>query len=256
MNYIFTGTGRCGTGFVANLMTSAGRKCTHEGVFSLQGWDSAIDKIEQRRNNTWWGWEGDSSWMAAPYLDRMELQGIKVVHIVRHPRDVIESMLRMGFFILSKYGNYVQYGLSHAEELKQYYDAKDMSYMVEAVQMAAAWYLAFNKMIEPYAFCRHRIEDDPKLLLDKLEISYEGKRLFDDVFFNHRDEIEIEEVDLNALPKKLWVPLWDMTCRYEYDYSWDYKGGDLTVEEMTGESEIMRVNVWGKFRGWVKQLIA
>ena len=95
MDIIVSGTGRCGTGFMSRWLTSAGIKCTHEGVFNLGGWDSALEKIQHRLANTQWGWRADSSWLAAPFLHYPELDDMTVIHVVRHPKPTLDSFLRL-----------------------------------------------------------------------------------------------------------------------------------------------------------------
>lgn len=211
MRYIFTGTGRCGTGAVKMLMDGVGRNCTHEGVFNLDGWEAALEKIELRHKNKWWGWEGDSSWLAAPFLSKPELRCMAIIHIVRHPKPVIDSLLRMEFFTSDEFKRYYDWGKQFIPEI----DAWETPF-----EKAAYWYVAYNEMIEPYADIFHRIEDGYTALLDKLGVDYEGMELYSETAYNTRPGYMASDVDLNALPLALHKQLWNMAVRYGYEYGW------------------------------------
>src|SRR5690606_17811422 len=74
MRVLITGTGRCGTGWMARALTAAGAPCGHEAAFTA------------RRHGDC-DWVAESSWLAAPYLDRLD--GVYVVHLVRDPLKTI-----------------------------------------------------------------------------------------------------------------------------------------------------------------------
>lgn len=207
MRYLITGTGRCGTGFAAKLLTSAGITCSHEGVFNLYGWSNACCKIERQRKCPEEGWLADSSWMAAPHISRPELHAVTVVHLVREPRLVIRSMLRMGFFSIKKYSPYTNYANCFAPYMERY---------EKPLEKAAYLYLKLNWMVEERADIFHRIEDEPWLLLDKLGIDHHGKELFDNRTYNSRSDYSDEEVDLNELPMHLFEEIEQMGERYGY----------------------------------------
>ena len=73
---VVTGTGYSGTGYAAAVLNQLGIRCGHEAVYRLDG------------NRPRDGWQADSSWMAPPVLDGDET----VIHLVRRPVDVINSM--------------------------------------------------------------------------------------------------------------------------------------------------------------------
>jgi len=108
LDYIITGTGRCGTLFVANFLTSAGIVCTHEAVFTPMGLEFALDVLSGReqaisssisRGENLSDYEmdsfADSSYMSAPFLGQFNS---KVIHLVRNPYKVISSFLGLGYF--------------------------------------------------------------------------------------------------------------------------------------------------------------
>lgn len=90
---IATGTGRCGTGYVARLLTLADVPCTHEQRFTPRG-------VVRKRGN-------DSSWLAAPYLDRFP--GEPIIKVVRDPFNVLRSLLGIGFFADEPHPGHIPY---------------------------------------------------------------------------------------------------------------------------------------------------
>jgi len=87
---VFTGTGACGTGACAQYVTAAGLPCGHERVFGPHGWDKVLENLASPKCRP-----GESSWLAAPWLDRKELDGALVVHLRRHPQKVLSTMSRV-----------------------------------------------------------------------------------------------------------------------------------------------------------------
>ena len=90
--YVITGTGRCGTGYLAMVMSALGIDCGHETVFGPKA--------------TGWGnRRGEASWMAVPFLEQLQpfvmadlVDMPFVVHLVRNPLDVVNSLMGIGFF--------------------------------------------------------------------------------------------------------------------------------------------------------------
>lgn len=80
--FVVTGTGRCGTGATARLLTDAGIRCGHEEVFTKHGVRRHVGPV------------GDSSYLAVPHLDGFP--GV-VVHQVRQPLAVVRSLVGTGF---------------------------------------------------------------------------------------------------------------------------------------------------------------
>lgn len=77
MRLLITGSGRCGTQWIAAALTAAGQPCTHEVHWT-------------RRRHGDGHWQAEASWPAAPYTP---LRDTHVVHLVRHPLAVIRSRL-------------------------------------------------------------------------------------------------------------------------------------------------------------------
>src|SRR5690606_24597782 len=80
---LVTGTGRCGTQWIAAALSAAGVPCTHE-----QHWT--------RRRAGDGRWSAEASWPAAAYTPI--ISDARVVHLVRHPLPVIRSRLSGGLF--------------------------------------------------------------------------------------------------------------------------------------------------------------
>lgn len=207
MKYLVTGTGRCGTGYIAQVLNSTGTtKCTHEQVFNVEGIEFARERITARRDNLWWGWEGESSWYAAFYLDDPILDGTTIVHLVRHPKDVIDSQLSMK--------NWTHPAYDGAKTLLPYLPG--LTLCKTPLEMSAYWYLEWNHLIEPRADIFHRVEDDARLLLDKLGIDHAGRVLFDDKKHNTRRTYP-SNVDLREdLSGSLRSEILEMAQHYGY----------------------------------------
>jgi len=176
MKYLITGTGRCGTGYIALVLCSVGVKCTHEEVFNAKGIEFAKEQIATRRNNPQWGWDSESSWYAAFHLNDPILGGVTIIHLVRHPKDVIDSQLSMR--------NWTHPAYNGAKTLLPYLPS--LAACRTPLEMSAHWYLEVNRLIEPHTHVFHRVEDDVTLLLEKLGIDYKGKDLFDNKKYNTR----------------------------------------------------------------------
>lgn len=82
--FAVTGTGRCGTGYVAAVLKRCGLDCGHENW-----WTPDPKRVQARL-------DGDSSWLALPDIETGRWSGA-VIHIVRHPVDVVRSFVGLGF---------------------------------------------------------------------------------------------------------------------------------------------------------------
>jgi glycosyltransferase involved in cell wall biosynthesis len=147
--------------------------------------------------------------MAAPFLDDPILEGVTVVHLVRHPFDFIQSHIRMCNWD-GRYAGFNQWTYQHAPGLED---------IADPICRSARLYVQWNAMIEPHADVFHRIEDDVRFLLDKLGIDWQGKELFSDTRYNHRqvnDEV-FGLAEARQLPREYRLPLYEMLERYGYD---------------------------------------
>lgn len=82
--FVVSGSGRCGTHYLSQLLTAAGVPCGHERAHNHD------------RAGVWpAGLRADSSWMAATMLDVVD---VPVVLLARHPLAAVRSWVEIGFF--------------------------------------------------------------------------------------------------------------------------------------------------------------
>lgn len=170
--FLITGCGRSGTNYVADRLGAAGILCGHENVFTVNG---PVDSG---------AYVGDSSWFAAPYLDRID-RGIRVVHVVRDPRLVVNSFHRIGLCADSLFRHFamgrtpmqclIKYNINLPRALRRYNYVRahrrmlaDNSTCMEAPsefkRLCEYWY-QWNKLVESQAkefslpYLRVRLED-------------------------------------------------------------------------------------------------
>ena len=201
---IVTGPGRCGTGWAAKLLTSAGVECGHEALFSFDGWEAAQERMAESDLNA------DSSWLAAPFLDRLE--DATVVHLVRHPKPTIDSFRRIGFFnprMHRQHHHYAHFAQKHLPEAWEYTNTR---------MRAAHHYVAWNRMIEELAqdAIFHRVEDGGEVLIEKLELIIPEEGLYAETDYNHREGSIVSDVDLSDL----WEPCKSMVAEIAEDYGY------------------------------------
>ena len=170
LKYLITGTGRCGTGYLSRVFASAGVPCAHEGIFTHDGLGGAIGRFADIGEL-----EGEASWMMTPFLDEEKItDGATVIHLIRHPRDTIESLVRMGLFSddpPKRRKPYADFARLHMP------DAFTM--FKNPINRAAFFFIEWNKRIAKR--CAElpdtrlwRLENDPAELLASLDIVPEG----------------------------------------------------------------------------------
>lgn len=225
LDYIVTGTGRCGTLFAANFLTSAGIPCSHEAVFTQKGIEYASEvlngltrpsssKVSRGDNLSDYEMEirADSSYMSAPFL--MEFQESSVIHMVRNPVNVVSSFMGLCYF-----SKPVPTSFIHEPEQDKYeafvYSwlpelAKDMPHLDRVCLYWTAW----NEMIEAsgrVAF-RQRLEDPKETLSSFLgrEGTYSNERcnFLEKEAFNWR----IAQIDNPSIRKRFK----DLAKKYGY----------------------------------------
>jgi len=204
-----SGTGRCGTGYLSKVLSSVGVNCSHEGIFAPVEHKPPTDeevhkRIQVRHDNAWWGWEAESSWLAAPYLNWPDMAGKKVVHLVRDPVAVINSQMRIKAF---------ERPTAYLDFIYQW--LPDMAYWETPEQQAAYFYVAWNELIEPFATVRHRIEDNIRPLLEKLSIVPEVE-IYDNTAYNSRLGFRHWDFQVDTLPDELRIPLLQKQEAYGY----------------------------------------
>jgi len=177
LDYLVTGTGRCGSVYMARLLTSLGINCTHEAIFNYQGLVAAKETLQMQRElensycsiydvlnekplDSWIDLKGkiqaESSYMAAPFLDDDLFKSTKMIHVVRHPLKVISSHVKdIDFFEPHpKHDLWLSFVLEQMPELNQ---------IENSIEKACYYYTNWNAMIESkissYKNMRHKVED-------------------------------------------------------------------------------------------------
>lgn len=105
LKLVVCGTGRCGTGYIARVLSEAGVKAGHEEVFTPNG------PIERNMST----YEADSSWLAMPHLPSIRAGGVTVAGVYRHPQAVVSSLLGIEFF--EHDSPYLRYAYRHVPGL-------------------------------------------------------------------------------------------------------------------------------------------
>jgi hypothetical protein len=165
LQYIVTGTGRCGTNFVAKMLTKLDIPCGHECIFDFEPLDKIIKKIYHphlrklsfcsthnlelkseiyEELEQWVDAEktiADSSYMAAPYLNMVILNHVKIIHIVRNPIKVISSFLKsLNYFNDSNPNN--------EWEQKIFETLPELKKINNPIERACYYYVNWNNLIE------------------------------------------------------------------------------------------------------------
>lgn len=233
LKYLVTGTGRCGTTYMARLLTSLGIMCGHESIFNPGGLAAAEnkiyfgDKIETSLVSTkniivdqpyeiWFDpklIKAECSYMAAPFLAEKFLENTKIIHIVRNPFHVLSSFLYdLNFFDFQQLDIYKNYVLKHLPDIKN---------VKTNIERACYYYICWNQMIEkikytkPYFF--HKVENKcTKELCNFLEVEH-FDNYFSDSNINSWKRDRKKTLSLADIPegpiKKDFI---ETICRYGY----------------------------------------
>lgn len=208
---LVTGTGRCGTGFASQFLTSAGLRTGHESFFMYRGYEAAVKRIAMFH-----AFRADASWMAAPYLDQEILGDVPLVHITRHPKKVIASWIRKHPHSTPRYWKFF---LSHCPEVEQ---------IERVVDQFAARYVLWNELIESkrngHDYYRWRVEDGEdgllawladRELIDPSQI--DTRMLYPNRSYNSKAG-EPKEIALDEVSEPWRTRLAEMAERYGYEW--------------------------------------
>jgi len=206
---VVTGTGRSGTGFAASWLTSAGLPCGHEAFFTFTGWDGAVNLMRRRPELV-----AESSWLAAPWLDKPQLSDALLIHQVRHPRKVAESCMLQSPGCTPPYLSYME---AHCPIIAAYDDD---------LNKAVARWIFWNRMIDDAGVGRPsylwRVEDGEAGVLAWLQ---QWGLVSEDVdpatlYANRRHNPHRQDVAAVArwddIAAELRAPLLEMMERYGY----------------------------------------
>ena len=169
--FLVTGTGRCGLGYVAAVLSSLGLATGYQEVY---GPDSV-----QRGEIRWRPARGDASWLAAPFLPHFIGD---VIQVVRHPLAVIGSLAGSGFFAPASSDRGCDPAAWAARMSGLDPDAyARLDVPARNVALAAAHLLRWTAMIERYARVRVRVEDldvpAVTAILERLGVTRDADRI-------------------------------------------------------------------------------
>jgi hypothetical protein len=175
LKFIVTGTGRCGTVFMAKWLTSVGLPCGHESIFNYESQEMILARLSgqeppvmsdvgERTDDGLFVPDleklvADSSYMVVPYLDLPEVKSLPIVHLVRHPLRVISSFVLDLHYFQELEDNVFN---THNWEQWIYEHCPDVKTVTNPIERAVVYYIRWNRAIEqcrkdrPYTF--HRIE--------------------------------------------------------------------------------------------------
>jgi hypothetical protein len=134
--FAITGTGRCGTTYMAYLLRSSGVNCGHE-----QWWTPDPERVTP-------GLDGDSSWMALPEIESGEWSG-PVLHITRHPVDTVRSLRGIRFFRFPGYARFREIAYEYEPALRD----------LPPLEAAVSWWNSWNRRCAAVADLTVKVED-------------------------------------------------------------------------------------------------
>ena len=222
MRLVITGTGRCGTVYLAKLLTLSGIQCGHESFFTYKGFDKELlpdvgdvinsdCSVREGLPKVFVNPQADSSLYAAPYLS--ELKNLEVYHLVRHPLKVIKSFALDLKFFQKKF----KFRRSVTEKFI-YSHYPSVSLQVNSVDRAAAYYLECNRIIEKSCSQRYRLEYDLEELLSKIGLKFDLMPLQNNInSFSKRHKLAPDICLSNITSKDLRENLVKLASDYGYD---------------------------------------
>jgi hypothetical protein len=228
LEYLVVGTGRCGTAYMAQLLTSAGIPCGHESVFSTNTLMEIKNKLKNPKSlklskcslmseSKWVNPRdiiADSSYLSAPYLKSAILKNTKIIHVVRHPLDVIKSFVFDGLYFdkgipenSQNYQNFIK------RKIPEIYNNNFNSFT-----KAALYYILWNKLIEKNIqfyenYFLYNIESNPNGLLNFLGKKKYNKKLSKKIntWKKNDSKFYLKNIDNNVLKQ-----LKEFSLRYNY----------------------------------------
>lgn len=236
LKYIITGTGRCGTVFMARLLTSVGLPCGHETIFDSDGLDSAknrltglmplgisrISLMEYQTSKDQWitlpDWSSDlseivadSSYMAAPFLSEFDA---KVVQVTRNPIKVIDSFVNHLYYFSGK-------SPTNCWESFIYRTIPELTKEMPPYDRGAMYYVLWNEMIEKRCDLRCKIEDGPQKILDFIEkpdSPHFNQKVNSVIKKNAADRFVLDKIENKEIASRLI----SKAKEYEYNISSEY----------------------------------
>jgi hypothetical protein len=111
--------------------------------------------------------DNECSWLAQPFLQVLKNDlKIKIIHLVRHPLAVINSLIGIDFWVAYKHTYYTRFIYEHL---------KGIEALTDPIQKSMFYYIYWNKPLEEEP--RLRIEDfqnTPRLnMKDRAELTWD-----------------------------------------------------------------------------------
>lgn len=144
LKILITGTGRCGTGYMAQLFHSMGIRTGHERVYTVGG--SIVGVIP----------EIECSWLAVPYLGSLH-PNVRVIHLVREPLATIRSLVDNLFGVKNTWWEFAKKYSPMYQTHKG--TVSSFTYYDSDLLNAAAFYINWNRTIELHASHRLNLEN-------------------------------------------------------------------------------------------------
>lgn len=189
--YLITGTGRCGTGWAAKVLTSAGLPCGHEEAVRL-----GDDGLRLARS----GKRAEASWLAVGHFDHPLLADAKAIHLVREPLACIRSLASVLYGRDSAWSRYALDRLGRDDP--------------DPLSRACKHYVRWNALVAEHADVRLRCEDGAAALLTECgRMGYQGA--IDDPATNSRASGDYLEWD--DLPRRWRGRVEHLAHRYGYE---------------------------------------
>lgn len=209
MKYIITGTGRCGTNFMAKLLISVGIPCGRESVFNLSMKNPGKLKA-------------DSSWMALPYLEQWpeKWAEAKVIHLVRNPWDVIRGWLFDFESVFSVWKSGKAYRATNHFLMAHTPGLKEIEHPVDrCLHYYENWNRRINDLSCEYDVIRIRAENSSSSILWAMGIDPKDKQLFNNRLENTRRKCILtrKDVDLLLRPRAGYEQFINMAKEYDYE---------------------------------------
>lgn len=190
LNFIVTGTGRCGTLNMAHNLTKVGIHCGHECVFNTRG-TIQTSLLSTLQGDVWFDLsklEADSSYMAAPFLQDFDATKI---HLIRNPLQVISSFVKNLEYFQVPIKRPDQ---AHFEDFILHH-CPSIATLSTPLERACKYYLEWNKMISNHTVVLHKIEDDVNILFEQLSLPRLDRPSEQKNLFKNRDkDFEIKDI--------------------------------------------------------------
>lgn len=212
LKFIITGTGRCGTTFVAKMLTKLNIPCGHECVFDFESEQIIFNKLlhpefrklsfcsthnleKYQENNDYEELEywvnpeetiADSSYMAAPYLNMSILNDTKIIHLIRNPIKVISSFVKSLNYFKENFPN-------NSWEEKIFQVLPELKKINNQIERTCYYYTNWNNLIEKKSI-------NNKKIVCKIENIENNINLFN---FIEKEKVEINlPNNINTINKR------------------------------------------------------